>query len=271
MRDDDCNKYGRLCLKWNGVIPMDATYIEKQIEQLKMDIYRYVQHKTLLKYTGNPLVNENQLFYMLLPFFNGEVWDEGKYEGIITVGIVQASLSEHGLIDETGASNKKQQLTVLSGDYYSGRYYEILANSGNIPLIRQLSEGVVIRSEHEIRVYEENNYTFDDWLQSLLVIESEFIRRFYQQYHYEQYRSIMETNLLVLRLQTELVNYKDDNSSLFFQKMMESFVPVDSLNFEHFMQRKIDELNNQLKELLHTASIKDELKVYIDKQLIRQS
>ncbi|NLY80341.1 MAG: heptaprenyl diphosphate synthase component 1 [Lysinibacillus sp.] len=250
---------------------MDASYIEKHIEQLKMDIYRHVQHKTLLKYTGNPLVNENQLFYMLLPFFNGENWDEEKYEGIITVGIVQASLSEHGLIDESEATSKTQQLTVLSGDYYSGRYYEILANSGNIPLIRQLSEGVVLRSEHEIRVYEPNNYTFDDWLQSLTIIESEFISRFYQQYNFEQYRAIMETNLLALRLQQELANYKEGNSSLFFLKMMDSFVPEDSLNFEKFMEDKVEKLIHQLLELLHTSLLKEELQLYIDKQLIRQS
>lgn len=250
---------------------MDATFIEKHIKQLKMDIYRHVQHKTLLKYTGNPLVNENQLFYMLLPFFNGETWDNGKYEGTITVGIVQASLNEHGLIDELDATSKKQQLTVLSGDYYSGRYYEILAKSGNIPLLRQLSEGVVLRSEHEIRVYEQSQYTFDEWMHTLTIIESEFISRFYRRYNYEKYQSIMEKCLLALRLEKELVNYKNSNSSHFFQKMMDSFVPEDSLDFEKFLNKKIDELNHQIQELLHTSLLKDELKMYINNQLIRQS
>ena len=51
-------------------------------------------------------MNENQLFYMLLPFFNGDEWDDLRYEGIITVGIVQASLNEHGLIDECDATSR---------------------------------------------------------------------------------------------------------------------------------------------------------------------
>ncbi|MBB5147684.1 MULTISPECIES: heptaprenyl diphosphate synthase component 1 [Ureibacillus] len=248
---------------------MDATYIKNHIEQLKKDIYRYVQHKTLLKYTGNPLVDENQLFYMLLPFFNGDHWDDEKYEGIITVGIVQASLAEHGLINEYDATSKEQQLTVLSGDYYSGRYYEILANSGNISLIRQLSESVVLRSEHEIRVYEPRQYAIDDWLDSITVIETECISRFYQLYNYDQYLNIMQINLLILRLQNELLNYREGNSSLLLQKMIESFVPVDHLNFEQYLLKKLDVLIQQLQELLRISSIKAELKQYIAERLIR--
>lgn len=249
---------------------MDATYIQEQIEQLKMDIYRHVHHKTLLEYTGYPLVNEHQLFFMLLPFLNGKEWDDLRYEGIITVGIVQASLSEHGLIDEWDATSKIQQLTVLSGDYYSGRYYEILANSGNISLIQQLSEGVVKRSEHEIRVYEKNHYSLDEWLESLSVIESEFISRFYRLYHYSEYTSVMQTALLINRLHNELLNYKQGNSSLYFQKMMECTKLMNRLEFEHYIQNIIDELTDKLKSILHSSSLNDALKVYIDNLLFSQ-
>jgi len=248
---------------------MDATYIQEQIKQLKNDIYRHVQHKTLLEYTGYPLVNEHQLFYMLLPFFNGDEWDDLRYEGIITVGIVQASLNKHGLIDECDATSKIQQLTVLSGDYYSGRYYEILANSGNISLIQQLSEGVVKRSEHEIRVYEDRHYSLDDWLESLRVIETEFITRFYKLYHYSEYTSVMQTALLINRLQNELLNYKKGNSSLYFQKMIENF-GSDRLEFEHYIQKEIDHLADKLKDSLQSVVLKDALRLFIDDLLFSQ-
>jgi len=256
---------------WNGVIPMDISYIEKHIEQLKNDIYRNVEHKTLVEYTGNPLVDENQLFYLLLPFFDGEAWDDDIYQGVITVGIVQASLAKHNLVDEYDATTKQQQLTVLSGDYYSGRYYEILAKSGNISLIRQLSESVIIRSEHEVRVYEPTNYAIDDWFDSLSVIESECINRFYQIYNFNQYSKIMQNNLLILRLQNELLNYRKGNSSRFLQKMKESVGPDDSLNFEKYLQHRIEVLVDQLRELLRTSSMKAELKQYIAERLIRES
>lgn len=249
---------------------MDATYIEKQVEQLKRDIFRFLQHKTLLKYTGEPEVNEHQLFYMLLPFFNGDAWDDGAYKGAIAIGIIEASLAKHSLIGEHDEMTKKQQLLVLSGDYYSGRYYEILANSGNISLIYLLSESVVLRAEHEIRVYETNLYTTDDWLESFEIIESDFIHKFYQFYNYEQYANIMKTNLLILRLQNELLNYRKGNSSLFLQKMKEAYAPVGQLSFEQFLMQTVDGLMHQLKELLRTSSMKTELKQYIAERLIRE-
>lgn len=250
---------------------MDTSYIEKHIEQLKNDIYQKVHQKTLVKYTGNPLVDENQLFYLLLPFFNGEFWNDDIYKGIIAVGIVQASLAKHNLVDEYNATTKEQQLTVLSGDYYSGRYYEILAKSGNISLIRQLSESVILRSEHEVRVYEPIPYAIDDWFESLSVIESECISRFYQIYNFNKYAKIMQHHLLILRLQNELLNYRKGNSSLILQKMLESFESGNSIQFEQMLQTKIDELIHQLQELLRISSMKAELKQYIAEQLIRES
>ncbi|MED3660627.1 heptaprenyl diphosphate synthase component 1 [Ureibacillus sp. FSL K6-8385] len=250
---------------------MDTTYIENQIEQLKKAIYRQVEHRTLVKYTGDPLVDENQLFYLLLPLLNGDHWDEENYEGVIAVGIVEASLAEHSYIDEHDATSKVQQLTVLSGDYYSGRFYEILANSGNISLIRELSESVILRSEHEIRIYEPNRYAIDDWLETLTIIETECISRFYQLYNYNHYLYIMKKHLLILRLQNELLNYREGNSSLLLQKMMESFQRSEDMNFEHYLQNKIDGLVHQLRELLRTSSMKSELKRYIEERLIRES
>ena len=50
---------------------MDATYIQGSIEQLKTNIFMHVRHRTLLQYTGAPVINENQLFYLLLPFKKG--------------------------------------------------------------------------------------------------------------------------------------------------------------------------------------------------------
>jgi len=53
---------------------MNATYIQNSIAQLKTEIFMDVRHRTLQKYTGVPVLDENQLFYLLIPFLNGEEW-----------------------------------------------------------------------------------------------------------------------------------------------------------------------------------------------------
>ena len=246
---------------------MDATYIQQSIEQLKTNIFMHVRHRTLTQYTGSPVLDENQLFYLLLPFFNGEKWDEDTQKSAVTAGIVHASLNEHDKISEKNATSKEQQLTVLSGDYYSGRYYEILAHSGNISLIRQLSEGIVTRCEHQIKVYESTQYTINEWYQTISVIQTELIKRFYNVYQFEQYSSIMHTGLLLLQLQKELQEHKKGSTSNLFVKMQESVSDQDD-SIELIVQGEIDLLKNLLNEYLQTSSkLKDDLKLYIQQQV----
>lgn len=246
---------------------MNATYIQQSIEQFKNNIFMHVRHRTLPQYTGLPTCDENQLFYLLLPYLNGEQWDDQMEESAITVGIVHASLNEHDKIDEYDATSKEQQLTVLAGDFYSGRYYEILAAAGNIPLIRQLSEGIVNRCEHQIKLYESTHYTLHDWLQSISVKQSELIKRFYQVYQFEKYSAFMHTSLLLLQLQEELQQLQAGKPSVLFAKMQDGFSQDESV-FELKIREEIKSLKKLLCEYLQSSSfLKDELKLYIQQQV----
>ncbi len=246
---------------------MDATYIQGSIEQLKTNIFMHVRHRTLLQYTGTPVLNENQLFYLILPFLNGEKWSEYIDISAITVGIVHASLYEHDKIHETNATTKEQQLTVLSGDYYSGRYYEILAHSGNITLIRQLSEGIVNRCEHQIKVYESNETSLEQWFDTISVIQTELIRRFYQVFNFEQYSSLMHTGLLLLQLKEEARHLQQGHETSFIKKMIES-VMNEEKSLEQYLLEKIDMLQDLLHEYLQSSTfLNDDLKRYIKHQV----
>lgn len=247
---------------------MDATYIQGSIEQLKTNIFKHVRHRTLLQYTGAPVLNENQLFYLLLPFLNGEEWNEHIDKSAITVGIVHASLYEHDKINETNATSKEQQLTVLSGDYYSGRYYEILAHLGNITLIRELSEGIVNRCEHQIKVYESNQNSLDQWFNTISVIQTELIKRFYLVFNFEQYSSLMHTGLLLLQLKEEVHNLQNGHDSSIMRKMIESVSNNEEKTLEQLLVEKIDMLQVLLHEYLHSSTfLSDELKRYIKHQV----
>ena len=58
---------------------MNETFITQQVEQYKKNISMQSHNKTLLKYTGQPVVDEEHLFFTLLPLFNGEDWNESMY------------------------------------------------------------------------------------------------------------------------------------------------------------------------------------------------
>ncbi len=242
----------------NGVIYMNATQIIKAINELKNNIYSEIHHRILLKYTGQPEINDPQLFFILLPFFNGSQIDDAAKIGATTVGIVHASLAEHEKVKEQEATEKEQQLTVLSGDYYSGRYYELLAHSGNIPLIRHLSTGIVNRCEQQIKVYEPNSLTLKEWMHYLTVIESELIVQFYKTINAEQYRAITMDALTILRMKKESLHMQQQKSSLFLERMFETGIEATEL------QQQIELRKQSLRQHLNDISLNEASMQYIE-------
>ncbi|MET4560980.1 heptaprenyl diphosphate synthase component 1 [Lysinibacillus parviboronicapiens] len=232
---------------------MNATYIQNSIAQLKTEIFMDVRHRTLQKYTGVPVLDENQLFYLLVPFLNGEEWQQEQREAAITVGIVYAALAAHDHIKELDATSKEQQLTVLAGDFYSGRYYEILAMSGNVALIRNLSQGIVSRCEHQIKVYEAEKRTVEQWFSSISTIESGLIAQFFDLYAFDAYVPIIEKSLLILRLEREWLSYQRGQISL-MSKALEQSAKQAGATYNSVMQDKIVRLKTELLQFLDQAS-----------------
>ena len=232
---------------------MNATYIQNSIAQLKTEIFMDVRHRTLQKYTGLPVLDENQLFYLLVPFINGEEWQQDEREAAITVGIVYAALAAHDHIKELDATSKEQQLTVLAGDFYSGRYYEILAMSGNVALIKNLSQGIVARCEHQIKVYEAEKRSIEQWFASITNIESGLISKFFELYSFSDYIPIVEKSLLILRLERELAAYQRGQVSL-MSKVLEESAGSAGVIYGDVIKNKIVQLKTELLQVIEDAS-----------------
>ncbi|MFJ7913875.1 MULTISPECIES: heptaprenyl diphosphate synthase component 1 [unclassified Lysinibacillus] len=232
---------------------MNATYIQNSIAQLKTEIFMDVRHRTLQKYTGLPVLDENQLFYLLVPFFNGEEWQQDEREAAITVGIVYAALAAHDHIKELDATSKEQQLTVLAGDFYSGRYYEILAMSGNVAMILNLSQGIVARCEHQIKVYEAEKRSIEQWFASITNIESGLISKFFELYSFRDYIPIVEKSLLILRLEREWATYQRGQVSL-MSKVLEESARYAGATYGNIIKDKIMQLTTELLQVIEDAS-----------------
>lgn len=156
-----------------------------------------------------------------MPFFNEEQWTEEHHESAVTAAIVSTALYEHEKIREQGGISIKQQVIVLAGDFYSGRYYEVLSHRGNFDMIRALSAAIVKRCEQQIQVYERQPRTLQEWLHAMMTVESEHITQFYTNYQFTNYRALAEQSLLYLRLQSELIAYETNEASLLLTRMLE--------------------------------------------------
>lgn len=244
---------------------MSATAIKQSIKQLQSNIFMHVRHRALLQNVGEPSLKQEQLFFIQLPFLNGEPVNEERNISATTVGIVHASLCEHEKIRELDATSKQQQLTVLSGDYYSGRYYQLLAQTGNITLIQKLSKGIVNRCEQQIKLYEPVQRSVNEWIDSLSVIECELIEQYYEVYGFTSYIQLMKKTLTYLRLKEDL-QLLQSGEECFLRKVFLIENMISELVLTE-LQQELMKRQNELQELVKHTSLQQELKQYIEQYI----
>lgn len=211
---------------------MNEALMTQYVETYKKNILMQIQQNTLQKYTGIPVVDEERLFFTLLPLLNGEDWNQSVQISSVAVSLIFSALAAHDLVREENATSKAQQLQVLAGDYYSGRYYQLLAKEDKIDLIQQLSNGVSIITEHKSRFYDLEDYTFEELIQSIQIIESKPIEQFLEYYSYHEYVFIMKEALLLSALKKELMAYEKKEKTFYISKSKVFQMELNTLRLE---------------------------------------
>jgi heptaprenyl diphosphate synthase len=237
---------------------MSATHINETLLNVKNDIMNEIHHTILWKYTGKPVIQDEQLFFMMLPFLNGKLFDEQQKQNVKAVAIVHASLAEHEKIKEHSAFEKDQQLTVLSGDYYSGMYYQLLAKAGNIQLIQSLAKGIVLRCEQHIKVYEAiliDQHHFNSMIE---IVESELIINYFNVIGATEYTPIVKEALTVIGLKAIYEDVKQNESKIIFTKIIDNGTSILEL------EQLIEARKQNLQKLLTSSTLKDTLQKVIE-------
>lgn len=121
---------------------MERQKTDRLIDNYIAETANAIHHPILEKEAEPYTIERAKAFFLLLPLLNGERWTNHIHKVAIAVGAVQSALHAHDLIDQTHATSKKQQLTVLSGDFFSGIHYRILASISEFNFIERMSETI---------------------------------------------------------------------------------------------------------------------------------
>lgn len=245
---------------------MNEALITQHVEHYKRDILMHIGQSTLVKYTGLPVIDEERLFFTLLPLLNGEDWNESEKNSAIATSLIFSALAAHDLVQEENATTKEQQLLVLAGDYYSGKYYQLLAKDNKIDLIRQLSDSVASITEHKTRFYDLQNYSFEQLIQSIQLIESKPIEQFMEYYSFHEYVFIMKEALLLASLKKELALYEQSENSLYIGK---SFALQTNLDLLRLETNKIE--NELIHDVRSSELLKEHVKYAILERVTKRS
>ncbi|KZE55462.1 heptaprenyl diphosphate synthase [Brevibacillus parabrevis] len=131
-------------------------YVE-EVRSIIEQIYKRTTHSYVEYYVDVPSMAENRLELLYLFLLEQGMAKERASIFCTATGLVQLGLDMHENVENqyehSLSAERNRQLTVLAGDYYSSRYYNLLAETGEIEAIQVLSGAIQRVNEAKMKLY----------------------------------------------------------------------------------------------------------------------
>ena len=154
-----------------------------QIDEIKALLFKKIHHTYLADFIADPYIDEDKLHVLLMIMNNTPLSNKQKRHWIVATMLVQVALDTHELVPVTSSADESEfktsarQLTVLAGDYFSGLYYLLLAETEDIKLVQILSSAIKEINEYKMILYYNETETLHDFVMLIKKIESLLIIR----------------------------------------------------------------------------------------------
>ncbi|MEH7117870.1 heptaprenyl diphosphate synthase component 1 [Neobacillus vireti] len=188
---------------------------------IKEQVAKRVFNSYLLEYIETPKIDEEKLLVLLSLMEPLDMAIDRVQAYILSTMLIQIALDTHEYISDDAIDEKKRQLTVLAGDYYSGLYYKLLAEAEDINMIKSLSAGVKQVNEHKILVYKSDLDGIESLMTSIKRIESSLLTKVAEYFKTEFWNGFSGELFLFKRLLNERTQYLESGSSILFKSMKE--------------------------------------------------
>jgi heptaprenyl diphosphate synthase len=205
--------------------------IEKLMSDMKDLIMQKISHPYLQKYIQTPNIDEDKLLLIISMLDQHGLTKLEMKDFVVTTMLIQVALDTHELVSNTTnpiekeSSLKSRQLTVLAGDYFSGLYYKILADSNNLAMIRALSEGIKEINEHKIFLYQKDSDGIEKLMNNIWTIESALINKIADYLHESIWKDVSSHLLFIKRLLVEKKVFMNEDTSLLFDALAKVVFP----------------------------------------------
>lgn len=148
---------------------------------------RYTYYDMIELYTDLPAFPEQRV-NLLCYFLSRSQPSISRHTELycLAASLVQVGMDMHDWVDTGGGSGpspevRSRQLRVLAGDYFSGRFYQLLSQAGQIDLVHRLSEAICDVNRLKLNLYEKMKQTklsAEEYLQATVEIRSRLFLAF---------------------------------------------------------------------------------------------
>ncbi|MDX8364849.1 heptaprenyl diphosphate synthase component 1 [Cytobacillus sp. IB215665] len=226
-----------------------------KIALFKEDITDRIHYPFLFKHIHTPVIDEDKMLLLYSVLQELELSNETVSEYMIAIMLVQISLDTHDTVTNVEENNSGQlterQLTILAGDYYSGLYYKILSQAGDISLISTVASAIKMINEHKIKLYENKLDSLEELMNSLKVVESSLFQNVSEFFGKPFWKEISAHFLLFKRLLIERKKFLNNEHSLFFDSCKRVIFQLNNKDIHD----KRDGIKSQLIHMCETQII----------------
>lgn len=221
--------------------------IRQKLSEVKRQVEQKVLHPYLIKFIETPFIDDDKLLLLISIMDQLDLSDRQRKNYALTTMLIQIALDTHEHVSNEKISGTleltSRQLTVLAGDYYSGLYYKLLADTDDITMIKVLAKGIKEVNEHKITVFQQEFDGIEKLMTSIKIIESSLLAKIIDYFQVTVWSEVVSNLLLVKRLLDEKKRYIQTGGSQFFETMKKIIFPKTDLKFK-------DLSNEQRKYLL---------------------
>jgi len=209
--------------------------LQQRFSKIKEKIENKVFDQYLLNFIETPVIDDDKLL-LLVSLMDQLGLSESQMENYaLSTMLIQIALDTHEHISDI-TDEKSRQLTVLTGDYFSGLYYKLLANTEDILMIRTLSSGIKEVNEQKIFVYDKDIDGIEGLMTRVKLIESSLLIKLSEYFKADLWNECFSQLLLFKRLIQEKSHFLQKESTIFFETLK-----------SHLFYSK----NKQIKDLTH--------------------
>jgi len=190
-------------------------HLNERVNECKKQFYTMIKHSYLQKFIQEPLIDEDRI-KCIFSMLERIIPNEDLEVLALSMLLVEAALDTHEEVSlhqiKSDFIRKNRQLTVLAGDYYCSLYYYLLADSGQIPMIRVFSESIQDINESKMAIYKRHLLPFDKVAAEVRAIESLVLQKIANYYNIPMYGEAISEFFFLKRLVMEREQFINESS-----------------------------------------------------------
>lgn len=243
------------------------------VNRVRQRVSEYLDYDMIRQYTDLPPFPGDQV-RLMLSFLHPDLQHGGRGElySLVT-SLVQIGLDAHDRVEAKDGEPgllpmRAKQLKVLAGDYFSGRYYELLASAEDIEAVGTMSDAISDVNILKMNLYLrklQRDLSGDQYLQQLLAIRTRLFLAFESEIigeHRQYWRQLLDGYTWHQILQDEygrLLNVTADYDGWAIWELLHTLPTAEKVKYEAALQQP-----EQLEQWIRHYRLQEQLEAMIE-------